>query len=274
MKKKILFAIDLILPVALFLFGVFLLFKGAVLNLYHLSVFIALPLVMVLVSILYYLRTESKLLKILIVLFLYIPITIVFLIGVLFNFSSFLNDYEGDELIEKYDEVQLYSNLLPSLSEIGDTTAVTYYRFERFYAIFYSESDVLFCEYDEAEYQIQKAEVEEKYVFEDKIEVCDEDYAQYVCYPYAEIDGYLFRRIADDPDDDTYDAYPKSFGIIGTNDETHEIVYIYFNDFDLDYISSFDEFILDDCGWEYIIKEQRWKSFSYHSIVKIIKGRE
>ena len=46
--------------------------------------------------------------------------------------------------------------------------------------------------------------------------------------------------------------YPKSMVLIGTNDETHEIVWSYYDDDDLDWIPDPQEFLLEDCGWKYI----------------------
>ena len=87
MKNKIFFAIDLIIPVAIFIIGILLLLEGAVINLYHLLAFIVLPVVMVCISVLYYLVVESKFLKFLIFLFLYVPIVLALFLT-FFLFSS------------------------------------------------------------------------------------------------------------------------------------------------------------------------------------------
>ena len=53
------------------------------------------------------------------------------------------------------------------------------------------------------------------------------------------INSYKFRVI-----DDTQSSnieYPKSFGIIGTSDDKNSIAYLYFYDFDLDYIGKEDK---------------------------------
>ena len=274
MKNKIFFAIDLIIPVAIFIIGILLLFEGAVINLYHLLAFIVLPVVMVCISVLYYLVVESKFLKFLIFLFLYVPIVLaLFLTFFLFS-SLFLEAYHADELCEKYEVVQCESDFLPEINDIGDTQSLAYYHVGRFNSMmFYSESDVLVCEYSEAEYLAQKAAIEEKYVFETRIDERDDSYDQYVCYPYAEIDGFLFRRLADEEGAEMYSSYPKEVHIVGTNDETREIVYLDFYDFDLDYISDFTRFIKVDCGWDAITHDRLIKNFTFDGLIGFFKNK-
>ena len=63
------------------------------------------------------------------------------------------------------------------------------------------------------------------------------------------VDGYSFRVLSSGE----YEMdYPKEVVLIATNDETKEIAYLSYDDQDIDYIDSLDEFILDDCGWEHI----------------------
>ena len=275
MKNKIFFAIDLIIPIAIFIIGILLLLAGAVINLYHLLVFIVLPVVMVCISVLYYLVVESKFLKFLIILFLYVPIVLALFLA-FFLFSSLsLKAYDDvDELCEKYEVVQCESDFLPEINDIGDTQSLAYYHVGRFYSImFYSESDVLVCEYGEAEYLAQKAAIEEKYVFETRIDERNDSYDQYVCYPYAEIDGFLFRRLADEEGAEMYSSYPKEVHIVGTNDETREIVYLDFYDFDLDYISDFTRFIKVNCGWDAITHDRLIKNFTFDGLIDFFKNK-
>ena len=270
MKKKIFFAIDLIIPVAIFILGMVLLSVGAVINLYHVLVFIVLPLVMVGVSVLYYCVVESKFLKVLIFIFLYMPVgCVVFLAFILFS-SLFLNSYEGEELVEKYEAVQRESDFLPEPDEIGETQSLTYYHVGQFYSIiFYSDSYVLICEYTEAEYLQQKALLTEKYVFEYETD----EYDGNVCYPYAEINGFYFRRLADVEGADMYESYPKEVHIVGTNDETCEIVYLDFYDFELDYIPDLTEFISEDCGWNAITNDRLVKNFTFDGLIDFLRDK-
>ena len=274
MKNKIFFAIDLIIPVAIFIIGILLLLEGAVINLYHLLAFIVLPVVMVCISVLYYLVVESKFLKFLIFLFLYVPIVLALFLAFFLFSSLFLKAYHTDELCEKYEVVQCESDFLPEINDIGDTQSLAYYHVGRFNSMmFYSESDVLVCEYGEAEYLAQKAAIEEKYAFETRIDERDDSYVQYVCYPYAEIDGFLFRRLADEEGAEMYSSYPKEVHIVGKNDETREIVYLDFYDFDLDYISDFTRFIKVDCGWDAITHDRLIKNLTFDGLIGFFKNK-
>ena len=107
--------------------------------------------------------------------------------------------------------------------------------------IFTSDADYLICEYSGSEYQKQVETINETYSFQrEKLSASGRSIE-----PVAEIDGYTFRLLEDI-------AYPKRLFFIATNDETHEIIYLYFCDDDLDYITSLTDFILDDCGFKHI----------------------
>ena len=65
------------------------------------------------------------------------------------------------------------------------------------------------------------------------------------------LDGYEFRFL--EMDSDTYRlSYPHYMILVGTNDETHEIVWSYYDDDDLDWIPDPERFLLEDCGWKFI----------------------
>lgn len=107
-------------------------------------------------------------------------------------------------------------------------------------SLFTCDVNALICAYDEDTYSQQKALLEEKYVFQTDAVKGEAT---------AEVDGYYFRMLSKNE----YEMnYPKEVVLIATNDETNEIVYMSFYDDDLDYIDSLDEFILEDCGWQYI----------------------
>lgn len=97
------------------------------------------------------------------------------------------------------------------------------------------------CKYSEDEYLQKKSSLDEKYVFE----IDDRTNKEQI----TEIDGYYFRMLSIAE----YEMnYPKEVVLIATNDKTREIVYISYLDWDIDTISSLDEFILNNCGWEHI----------------------
>ena len=67
----------------------------------------------------------------------------------------------------------------------------------------------------------------------------------------AKIDGYIFRMLSfDEYGDELY--FPKHIIFVGYSDESNEIIYGEFNDIELDFIESLEDFIQDDCCWKYI----------------------
>ena len=76
--------------------------------------------------------------------------------------------------------------------------------------------------------------------------------SEYSCAPIKIIEGYHFRLLAECEDPEQHLDYPKRMFFVITNDTTREIGYLYFHDFDLDYIISMTDHILNDCGWKYI----------------------
>ena len=69
------------------------------------------------------------------------------------------------------------------------------------------------------------------------------------CEPSAQVDGFEFRILSIEE----YDLYyPKQVILIGYSDDDYEIVYASYCDWDLDYISSLQNFIISECGWKYI----------------------
>lgn len=153
--------------------------------------------------------------------------------------------YEGNEAAQQYSSATSKNELMPDLSEIGETTNIEYYNAFDYFFIFSSETDYLICQYSQEEYDLQKARLDTAYTFQTKAIV--DEYA--TCEPMAEINGYQFKMLSVDH----YELYhPKKVVLIGYSDAAREIVYLNFFGTDLDYISSLKNFILNDCGWKYI----------------------
>ena len=161
----------------------------------------------------------------------------------LFQEHEFINRYVGSDIQAHY--VENKNELMPELSELSSSEKLEYYFYEGYGFIFEWESHSLICKYSDEEYSKQKSLLEEKYVFLNDTIKDDE----FICQPATEIDGYYFRMLSIAE----YEMnYPKEVVLIATNDKTSEIVYISYLDFDIDSISSLDEFILNNCGWEHI----------------------
>ena len=44
----------------------------------------------------------------------------------------------------------------------------------------------------------------------------------------------------------------KKLMLIGTNDQRHEIVYLFYSDPDVDHIESTEELLRNSCGWNHM----------------------
>lgn len=161
------------------------------------------------------------------------------------QFAS-LEHYSDNAAKAPYKQATENFDTMPALDEIGKPEKLDYYHYFSVQAIFNRESDILICTYDEQEYKEQKELLDQTYVFQTE----DMEAHSYACTPYAEVDGFVFRVLSF-AEYELY--YPKYIRMFGTNDQTNQIVYIAFDDTDLDYISrSLAEFIKEDCGWEHI----------------------
>ena len=268
--EKIDILIDTICAVLIAGWGVYTLTQGRIIDRGYLILNVAFPLVLILSVVLIHKCIKPIFLKIVISILWYVPLTIFIILVLILSSTGYLTKYSENDLIQTPEIIREDGDFIPDLDQIGDAQQLEYYHFYMNMSLFESDAYVLVCEYGSDEYESQKAIIEQKYVFEDKIDECNDAYTQYVCYPYAEIDGFLFRRLADEEDTGMYESYPKEVHIVGINDDTHEIVYIDYFDFDLDYISSFDSFVMEDCGWKYI-SSRRYKSFDFSNIVEFIK---
>lgn len=166
-----------------------------------------------------------------------------------FTFAGYMQvkRYEGAEAELQYNVAKGENTLMPELSEIGQTAGIEYHNVYSAFFIFSTETDYLICRYTPDEYEIQKAALEMGYTFQE--ESITDAYSK--CEPSAEMDGYQFRLLSVDKYKGTID-FPKNLVLIGYSDEAREIVYVAFNDIDLDYISSLKDFIVNTCGWKYV----------------------
>ncbi len=179
--------------------------------------------------------------------FVVLAFMVIFMTAIFWGQFASLEHYSDDAAKAPYKQATENFDTMPALDEIGKPEKLDYYYYFSVQAIFYWESDILICTYDEQEYEEQKELLDQTYVFQTE----DMEANDYTCSPYAEVDGFTFRVLSFDQYQHLY--YPKYMTLIGTNDETNQIVYISFDDTDLDYISSsLSEFIEDDCGWKYV----------------------
>ena len=160
-----------------------------------------------------------------------------------FGRFEWLRRYEGDELLKEYPYAESADLLMPSLDELDSAQSMEYCAYSARQLIFSWRADALFCRYEQTVYEAEKTQLNQRFHFQkEKIGGCDSS---------VEADGYLFRLL----DVETYSKdlwYPKKLMLIGANDQTHEIVYLFFSDPDLDYIESAEELLLEFCGWNHM----------------------
>ncbi len=150
-----------------------------------------------------------------------------------------LTSYKNEKVETPYSKIM--NDSMPELNELGNPVNIELFKYYSSYAVFHYDTDILICEYDEAEYAKQKELLDKKYVFQDLD-------GMKVWAPIT-IDGYEFRMLSKEE----YELnYPKNIIYVATNDETKEIAYINYCEGDRDYIEPLEEFIENDCGWKYI----------------------
>lgn len=170
---------------------------------------------------------------------------LVFLFSVTLVGWTQVKRYEEDDAVQQYSRLESESGLMPVFAQLGQPANVEYYRSFSYAFIFFWEADGLICSYTQEDYEIQKARLDTAYTFQ--TETITDDHSSYE--PVVNIDGYQFRMLSCKE----YGLfYPKNIVLIGCSDETNEIVYLEFYDSDLDYITSLEDFIRNECGWKYI----------------------
>lgn len=166
--------------------------------------------------------------------------------GVIFFFAQL---YSGVEYLTKLKEEKawtaynssLYFDFQPKQTDLGEPESFEYYIYNAAGAIYEIHAGTAIARYDESQYQEQNQRIDSTYNFATSE-------SKWTPYKETSIGQYRFRLLTEQEGI----SYPKNMYIIGTNDHTKEIVYIRFVDVDLDYITSMEDFINNECGWKYI----------------------
>ena len=131
-------------------------------------------------------------------------------------------------------------DVMPSLESLPEYEDIKYVSTHRSMVLFESDSIALIVNYDNDTYENEKNKLDDDYVFLKKeVKSKFDETKYYITENEFSINSYKFRVI-----DDTQSSnieYPKSVGLIGTSDEKNSIAYLYFYDFDLDYIGKEDK---------------------------------
>jgi len=158
--------------------------------------------------------------------------------------------YENEdamELSEYYRKETEGFPHMPTLTELASPENIAFCSYYSRAAIFDWCSCMLIVRYTPEDYVSEKAALQEKFTFQEEPLGWQE-----LCEPTAEVSGYTFRVLSVEGEYEHIYEYPYKMMLIGTNDKTHELVYLTFLDRDLDYIEDLATFILEDCGFRYV----------------------
>lgn len=140
--------------------------------------------------------------------------------------------------------------------ELGTPKETSYHYFKTSVAVFESHAHILLCRYSPEDYDAQKAALEAGYSFRTDPVIGDSDFNgdnALLLDPYARIGNDVFRFLFPWDGADAYgDRFYKRCLLFVTNDETHEIGFIAFDDDELDEAKDLTEFLKEDCGWSVI----------------------
>lgn len=246
--KIIFMSIVLLISLALIVAGILAALGGSVLNCPFIIMFFLCPASLS-VGMFFLLRSRKGLAQKIILGILLVLLTLVILLTFQF-FGDYYFDFEdtGEAAIAAYTAAMEDNPEFLEVTELGHYSAIEYHEVIYLFAIFYAESDVLICQYDEAEYLQQKALLEERFVFRTQ-PVSTPKYTQ---QPEVSVGSYHFRLLDKSEAPLQRLSFPKDMFFIATNDAACEIVYLSYYDPDIDYIVDMEKHILNDCGWKYV----------------------
>ena len=249
--KLIALFITSILPILAIVLGCRMLSRGWMLNAALAITHFIIPAIAIILLTVVIMSRKRVFFKILLTILILVCFVFSFMFASLFTFEKIYR-YEDEQIGDAYAEVVNRFQTMPTLEELGNYSKILHYDFYgEGFLIFSWDADTIIVYYSDEEYEKQKVMLDEKYVFENEETASIYNSEE----PTVSIDGYVFRTL---DTDGTYRwelEYPKKIMFIATNDEEKAICYIAYEDMDLDYIDSLESFLLQDCGWKYILKE-------------------
>ncbi len=241
-KNGTLLAAALLLPALAVVWGIVLLFADTLFNKACFITFLLIPLVMAAIILFIAFSKQAFSRKV----FDAVVFSVIFVIA--FFASHMLGTFEmltykaDAEIGKSYDEVCEEFAMIPTAKELGNYDKLEHYDyFSSAFGIFTCDADTLIASYSSADYEKQKALLDDKFTF-------NQDTENFSCI----LEGYSFRTLLTNGESDT--EYLKRAIFIATNNEEKSISYTAFFSDDLDGIESLEDFLLDDCGWKHILK--------------------
>ena len=174
----------------------------------------------------------KKFLKILGILISMLLISVIIYFGVLIYYAYPKTKVNED--IKIYHELVETVEFLPEISELNNYDDVSF-KYSANEGVFSSYSYILKVSYSDEEFKTEKINIDEKYSF-------DKRFSDVIV-----VDTFNIKVL----DIEKYQLmYPKYLAFLGVSDSTKEVVYIYYEDPDLDYIEdSWENFIIEYCNW-------------------------
>ncbi len=239
-----------LLPAAVLCIGFYIICRGAIiLNRSFVITFLILPMVTIGGNLLMIIRIRRRVLRAVLCILWLVALTFATFVMSLFGYYETIRSYENEEAYRAYSRAEV-PDLMPAPEKLGAPEKLEFHKyFSQGFAIFTCDSWVLIGQYDQAAYAQEKALLDSRYQFQkNPMQVGYEP--EYETEPWFEADGFTFRFLSVEGEYPLF--YPKHLMLIGTNDTTGEIAYLYFSDPDLDYVTSVQGLLDEDFGWEHI----------------------
>ena len=153
----------------------------------------------------------------------------------------------AEQFAARYSGLDAIQNL-----ELGDPEEVVYHDCLRMAGLYFdTKVHALVCRYGE-DYEAEKAALEARLPFrEEALESGDPNTGERLRFePNLRIGGDLFRFL--EPGEDHQSWFGNFCVLFVTNDETREIVFLVYDDIEVDYLTDITEFIEYDCCWSMI----------------------
>ena len=244
-KRLIAYFSSLLLPIAGYVFPIWLLQKDFCFNSTTLRFLISPLVAALLLAVVLFSKWGRKWVKVLLSIGILILFVFFYLCNFMFGTFAYLDCYEQEQVQEPYTTVResWECSWMPDLTQVGEPLNISYYSYHAKGFIFLWDAEYLVCSYEPEEYERQKANLDHTYRFQtEPLHVYDGD-----CEPTAELDGYVFRFV----DVEGY-FWTKQAPLIGYSDEAHEIMYVNYYDPDRDIYTSLKDLLIEDGGWKYI----------------------
>ena len=161
------------------------------------------------------------------------------IIGILISIKCFGFSTTVDNDLKNYSnnksKVDITNQVMPEIDELPLYESVHYeYRHKRM-LMFSADTILLAAKYDEETYEIEKEKLNNLNYAKEKVETIIDNEDLYTLPEYEfSINSFNFKVISSDVEGI---EYPKRIGFIANSDEKTSIVYLFFNDADLDFIS-------------------------------------